>query len=290
MHPSYHCCWLILYPHVIPINHLHYLTTFVDIHIPCHSNTFFENAANICLTDIVWTSWVFSFVYIYVYIYIYIIYKCIMYLCPNDLYCWLLFYLQLLWIKNSQGHWDYWYMEYIGIEKSENPISTLASRSWHLPDCACRPRPRCTAATKPAPQRLKGLCCEVGQSPGFWVARHGKIIRKPGQSMGPPSRNIKICSGNPKHLISLDFDSLRGCPLSPWFNHLASRFSNSWFVLLFLWDLAWASEFCRKKTIPIFHLFGTRDKMGTSFWTAWSIPQSKNLAHNFVTFLEVNNS
>ena len=150
-----------------------------------------------------------------VYLYIYI-YKCIMYLCPNDLYyCWLLFYLQLLWIKNSQGHWDYWYMEYIGIEKSDDPISTLASRSWHLPDCACRPRPRCTAATKPTPQRLKGLCCEVGQSPGFWVARHGKIIRKPGQSMGPPSRNIKICSGNPKHLISLDFDSLRGCPLSP---------------------------------------------------------------------------
>ena len=27
---------------------------------------------------------------------------------------------------------------------------------------------------------------------------------------------LEICSGNPKHLISLDFDSLRGCPLSPW--------------------------------------------------------------------------
>ena len=27
---------------------------------------------------------------------------------------------------------------------------------------------------------------------------------------------LEICSGNPKHLIGLDFDSLRGCPLSPW--------------------------------------------------------------------------
>ena len=34
---------------------------------------------------------------------------------------------------------------------------------------------------------------------------------------------------------------------SLWFNHLGSQFSHSWFVLLFLWDLAWASEWCGKK-------------------------------------------
>ena len=27
--------------------------------------------------------------------------------------------------------------------------------------------------------------------------------------------SLEICSGTPKHLISLDFDSLRGCPLAP---------------------------------------------------------------------------
>ena len=62
--------------------------------------------------------------------------------------------------------------------------------------------------------------------------------------------SLEICSGTPKHLISLDFDSLRGCPLaplSPWF--LASRFSHSWFVLFLLWDLAWASECLQKKKI-----------------------------------------
>lgn len=120
-----------------------------------------------------------DFLGMYIYIYIINMYVCIMHLCP----C-------LTSIAGCSLTSSYY--------GSTTPRVIGIGRSWHLPDCACRPRPRCTAATKPAPQRLWWVRVRgEGSRRGFGWRDMGKSSEKPGKvwdTMGPPSRNIKICS------------------------------------------------------------------------------------------------